>query len=203
VGATYYVKAGGNDSLDGLSDSNAWATIARVTATATNGDTVYFRSQDTWEGATTQVLNATTAGVTYNGSTYGTGTRATLKATASLNAVVKLSASNLSFSGFDIYMNYKATGGIYIGSYATSSVSNITVHNCNVHDNANGWVYGIHVGGLGTGVVVSNVTLTDNEIYNTAHEGLALYPTWQRGGAGINGLTARNNIIYNTGTTGG
>ena len=49
--ATYYVKNGGNDSLNGLSDSTAWATIAKVTATVRSGDTVYFRSQDTWTGA--------------------------------------------------------------------------------------------------------------------------------------------------------
>jgi hypothetical protein len=28
--ATYYVKNGGNDGLDGLSDGNAWATISKV-----------------------------------------------------------------------------------------------------------------------------------------------------------------------------
>ena len=69
LAATYYVKAGGNDSLDGLSDSTAWATIAKVQATVTSGDTVYFRSQDTW---TSRLPRFTaTSGVTYNGSTYG------------------------------------------------------------------------------------------------------------------------------------
>ena len=77
-GATYYVKNGGNDSLDGLSDATAWATIAKVTATVKSGDTVYFRSQDTWTGDIRQFYTAT-AGVTYDGSTYGSGTRATVK----------------------------------------------------------------------------------------------------------------------------
>ena len=43
LGATYHVKAGGNDSLDGLSDETAWATISKVDRTAIRGDTVYFR----------------------------------------------------------------------------------------------------------------------------------------------------------------
>ena len=205
-GATYYVKNGGNDNLDGLSDVTAWATISKVQSTVTNGDTVYFRSQDTWTSSLGQVLNATVAGVTYDGSTYGSGTRATFQATGTLDAVVKLSANNLSFSGFDIDMNSQITGGIYVGTFATSNKANFTVHNCKVHDNSvpSGYFrYGVHVGGYAnTNVIISNVTLTDNEIYNTGHEGLALYPTWTRDGCGINGLTARNNIIHDTGQSG-
>ena len=65
--ATYYVKNGGNDSLDGLSDSTAWATIAKVSATVISGDTVYFRSQDTWSASSMPMLDAV-AGVYKTGS---------------------------------------------------------------------------------------------------------------------------------------
>lgn len=52
--ATYYVKNGGNDSADGLSDGNAWATLAKVKSEAQNeakfvaGDSILFNRGDTW-----------------------------------------------------------------------------------------------------------------------------------------------------------
>lgn len=46
---TYYVKNGGNDNADGLSDATAWATIAKVNSfTFTPGDTILFRRGDIW-----------------------------------------------------------------------------------------------------------------------------------------------------------
>lgn len=47
--ATYYVKNGGNDSLDGLSDATAWETISKVNLFSFSaGDDVYFKCGDTW-----------------------------------------------------------------------------------------------------------------------------------------------------------
>ncbi len=47
--AIYYVKNGGNDSLDGLSDGNAWETLAKVSGVTFNaGDTIKFNKGDTW-----------------------------------------------------------------------------------------------------------------------------------------------------------
>ncbi len=49
--AVYYVKNIGNDSLDGMSDSNAWATLSKVnTATLNSGDQVLFNKGDTFYG---------------------------------------------------------------------------------------------------------------------------------------------------------
>lgn len=50
----YYIKNGGNDDLDGLSDANAWATIGKVRTWGLSGyynpgDTVAFRCGDLWE----------------------------------------------------------------------------------------------------------------------------------------------------------
>jgi hypothetical protein len=53
----YFVKTGGNDSLDGLSDVNAWASIAKVNGrTFAPGDVIQFRRGSTWTG-TTLVVN--------------------------------------------------------------------------------------------------------------------------------------------------
>jgi len=50
--ATYYVKNGGSDSNTGLSDAQAWETIAKVNGFSFNaGDDVYFKCGDTWNNA--------------------------------------------------------------------------------------------------------------------------------------------------------
>jgi hypothetical protein len=47
--ATYFVKNGGNDSLNGISDGNAWATIAKVNAQSLSpGDSIFFNKGNTW-----------------------------------------------------------------------------------------------------------------------------------------------------------
>lgn len=47
----YFVRNGGSDSADGLSDATAWATIAKVNAsTFSPGDTISFKCGSTWSG---------------------------------------------------------------------------------------------------------------------------------------------------------
>jgi hypothetical protein len=47
----YYVKNGGNDAADGLSDVNAWETLSKVNGMDfTAGDTIFFNRGDTWSG---------------------------------------------------------------------------------------------------------------------------------------------------------
>jgi hypothetical protein len=214
---TYYVKNGGNDSYDGLTDSTAWATTAKVKATAKSGDTVLFRSQDTWSTSYLPVLSAT-AGVIYDGASYGSGTRAIFRATGGyssgpVDAVVNIYASNVFFTGFEVDGNAQITGGIYAGMHASSSVSNITIDNCVVHDNGGPetghYYYGIHVGSangsasLSVPMVVSSVKVTNTTVYNTGHEGIAIYPTWLYPYNRVNGLLIRNCTIHDTAHWGG
>ena len=213
----YYVKTGGNDDLAGTSDETAWATIAKVTATATSGDTVYFRSQDTWTSNTIPVL-AATAGVTYNGSTYGSGTRAKLITTTTAtgspdDGVVNIFVSNVTLSGFDVDADEKSAGGIYIGYGAGGDISGITVDNCVVHDiggdeaTPTEYYYGILVG-QHLQHKVSNVTIQNTTVYNTGHEGISIYPS--RGIVGdppsgnwIDTVLVRNCIVHDTAHWGG
>lgn len=207
-GATYYVKAWGNDSLDGLSDATAWATIAKVQATVKSGDNVYFRSQDTWTSSGAQVL-AATAGVTYNGSGYGTGTRA--KITTSFSgtpgyasyAVVAINASNVTFRGFEVDVNHARLGGIYIGERSTGDISSVTIDNCLVHDNggiSGDWNYGIHVTNKTAGKTTSNVSIANCEVYNTFHEGIAVYAAWGYYDSKNDNVSIRNCYVHNAGT---
>lgn len=48
-GVNYYVKVGGNNALDGLTDATAWATISKVNSSSFDpGDTISFKRGGTW-----------------------------------------------------------------------------------------------------------------------------------------------------------
>jgi hypothetical protein len=207
----YYVKTGGNDSLSGLDDANAWATIAKVQATVTTGDTVYFRSQDSWTGANPLIYAV--AGVTYDGSTYGSGTRATLQASSRVdsNGMVQIAKSNVTFQGFKVDGNLRSMSGIAIGytnPLPTGNISGITVHNNEVTNGITtdspspAYYYGIHVSMSGSSAqTASNLTITNNWVHHTGHEGIAIYPQTSTASK-IDTVLVRGNIINNTGLTG-
>jgi len=77
---TYYFKDGGNDGNTGLSDAQAWATIAKISGKAFSaGDSILLKRGDTWnvsrEGTN---LNLTESGTLANPiviSTYGSGAK--------------------------------------------------------------------------------------------------------------------------------
>jgi len=225
--ATYYVKNGGNDSLDGLSDSTAWATVARVASTVRSGDTVYFRSQDTWEFSTAPFLTAT-AGVTYYGYTYGSGTRAKFKAVAGINnataPLIRINASDVGFVGFEIDGNSlgAAGGGVYVGYGAAGAIDNVTVKDCYIHHIGNptlvggthsitdpnilsqawapNWQYGLYAAGGTDNATHTNFYIIGNEVAYTYHEGIAIYTAWVRTNPKVNGVTVRGNTVHHCGT---
>lgn len=73
----YYVKNGGNDGADGLSDGTAWATISKVNTfwsagTFAPGDSILFKRGDSWYG-TIVVAEPGTSGNPIVIGAYGTG----------------------------------------------------------------------------------------------------------------------------------
>lgn len=209
--ATYYVKNGGNDSLSGLDDANAWETIAKVEATVTSGDTVYFRSQDTWIG--TDPLLDCMEGVIYDGATYGSGTRATLQATSRVAGygVVQIYTSNVIFRGFLVDSNELSLGGVYIGGTSptpSGDITDITVDDCEIINGITtdipnpSYYYAILVGARGSHTT-SNVTVTNNIVHEAGHEGIAVYPNWGVAGNRVNTALIRGNTVYNVGQAGG
>ena len=205
--ATYYVKTGGDDGAAGTSDETAWATTSKVQSTVTADDTVYFRSQDTWSSSGTPLVLNATAGVTYDGSTYGSGTRAKFVGTADANSgvyeVVRIFASNVIFKGFEIDGGAKYdTIGINVGHRDSVDIANVTIQKCVVHNvgdnNSNGWPYGIIISS-GDGHTTSNVTVIDNEVYDTARGGLNLYASWTTANNKVTGVTVRNNYVHGAG----
>jgi hypothetical protein len=71
--ANYYVKNGGNDGADGLSDGNAWATISKVNGFSfASGDTISFKCSSYWRETLTVPRSGTLGGYMIFNS-YSTG----------------------------------------------------------------------------------------------------------------------------------
>jgi hypothetical protein len=81
--ATYFVKNGGSDAADGLSDATAWATLSKVNSTAFSaGDTIQFQRGSTWTGEL-EVDSHGTSGNPVTYQAYGTGARPIIQAASS------------------------------------------------------------------------------------------------------------------------
>jgi hypothetical protein len=109
------------------------------------------------------------------------------------------------FQGFEIDGNSDKTGGIYIAHPHTgSSIDNITIDDCVVHDVGDplddAYIYGILVGSKSSGgaATTSNIIITDNTVYNCDHEGIALYPAWTVSGQKLDTVLVRGNTIYDS-----
>jgi len=105
--ATYYIKNGGDNGKDGLSDGNAWATIGKVNSTSfSNADIIQLKRGSTFTDATL-TLDSTSVGV--SGITiqdYGTGNKPRIDGNSvrpiSINhALVDLTIKNIDISGSD------------------------------------------------------------------------------------------------------
>ena len=114
--ATYYVKNNGNDKASGLSDANAWATIAKVNDFAeqtrfSNGDVIQFKRGDTWgDDETLGNDGSSISWGTINGLTfqdYGTGDKPRFNGNTqqpiliSSNSITNLTIKNIDVSGSD------------------------------------------------------------------------------------------------------
>lgn len=82
LATNYYVKNTGNNANTGLSDAQAWTTIAKVNTLAPTGsDTIYFNRGDTWVVAATNgsdalnIHHSGTSGHQITYSAYGTGNK--------------------------------------------------------------------------------------------------------------------------------
>ena len=203
----YYVKTGGDDGLDGLSDATAWATTDKVESSVTAGDVIYFRSQDSWTSASLPVLNAV-EGVVYDGASYGIGTRAKIVTGAVMGipnwSAVSISFSSVTFRGFEIDGNDISAYGIYVGEDVSTDIENIVLDDLLVHNvgdpNNVDYVYGIHVASKASPPrTLRNISILNSVVHTTIHEGIALYQSWGVPGNKTDGVLVRNCEVYNTG----
>jgi hypothetical protein len=85
--ATYYIKTGGSDVAAGTSDGTAWATLAKVQATAFSaGDSILFRRGDTFRGSLYKDAESGSAGNYIYFGAYGTGAKPLILGSKDLSA---------------------------------------------------------------------------------------------------------------------
>jgi hypothetical protein len=210
----YYIANAptGNDANTGLI-GHPVETITRVLAVSSGGDTIYFDRDSTWSVVTDSAILTCEAGTDashptiYDGSTWeadggSTSTKATFTTGETLSALVKIYVSNVTLKGFDLNGDSQITSGIRCGSSAATSISNIDIDNCKVHDlgGIGAGQYGIHVGPISyADVTVSDVLVRNCTVYNVPYEGIAIYTSWGKSGVMTEDITVRNCTVYNTG----
>jgi hypothetical protein len=199
----YYISAAGSGSA---CSSGTPCALATAVATATSGDTIFFKSDDSWTGV--PPLLTVVAGVTYDGSTYGTGTRAELKATGAgvdgNTGIINVGKSTVTIKGFKINGNSQDNAnGINIGAYtSTTNFSDIIVDNCEVLNITSR--RGIYVGPTyGAAQTISNVIIINTSVHDIPGNGtswgsgIVIYPTWQYENNLLTDVLIRNCTIYN------
>jgi hypothetical protein len=219
--ATYYVANApfGDDSHPGT-ESEPWEHCPGMpgwtgSATLEPGDTVYFDSGGTWETASGSALLQVVGGVTYDGSTWGSGTRATFRATGNLSlSVINFMDDDTTYPtvvrGFEADAGGHQTTGIGM-NWPTASHS-LTgamkrIEDCIIHDtysrSAEGsYEYGIVVGSgynPAGNMHVSNVEVLDCEVYNISRGGINIYAPNDHPTSSISNVLVRGNEVYATG----
>jgi len=199
----YYISAAGSGSS---CTSESPCALATAVAAAGSNDTIFFKSDDTWTNASVATVLDAVAGVTYDGSTYGSGTRAKIltghEVSYGHSATVSIGVSNVTFKGFDVDgdNNSYNTYGIYIGEgISGETISSITIDNCVIHHTGkDDWSYGILVSSKSaTSATISNVSITNSTVRDNYHEGIAIYQAWGYPGNNTDTVLVRNCTVYN------
>lgn len=215
--ANYYVKkTTGDDSNDGSSGS-PWEFCPGMTgwtgsATLSANDTVYFDSTETWTNlSTTASFITAVGGVTYDGATWGGGTRARFLQNANNNVaacpgmfIIKDDDATYEtvVTGFEIDNNGKRMTGVTIGwptSSQTLSGAIKRVENCYIHENigSNPELTGNSVKvGTVANYNVQNVEILNNILEtNELHSTISIYDNVSGGSHYIDGVLVRGNDV--------
>lgn len=193
--ATYYVRAsGGNDTNDGLSFANGWATIQKAVDTAQAGDLVLICSDgthlptsavsfNTYSGTAGNLIMFRGAGAA--GEDDGTGVTisgTSLAAGADLFQFVTVTgARNISLE------NMRLTAGKTHNIDTVGAQNNIFLRNCRL-DNA-------AADGYRMDNASSSVTMLDCEIDNNGSRGIG-QSTTSRGAAHMTGCSIHHNTSH-------
>jgi Disaggregatase related len=215
--ATYYVdQSAGADSNTGTSETSPWKNSPGMTSYSGSGilrpgDTVYFDRADTWLVTGGQGLYLV-GGVTYVGDSWGTGTRATIRANGNLDAGVVRFRDHATiatiFKGFDVDANHTVSTGIDINhrltslmNGATKRVENNVVHGVKSSQSSGQYKYGIIASNFGgANGYAENIEIVNNVVHDISRDGICLYPGDTSGNDRIRNILVRGNETYNTGT---
>jgi hypothetical protein len=192
--AEYYVDnaaAGASDDNPGT-ESEPWVHCPGLdgwtgSAGLEAGDVVYFSSAGVWSAGGVPSVLEPAGGVVFDGNSWGTGTRAVLRATGEMGrGVVTFREDHPTLPtvvrGFEVDGNDQlAAGVVFDWGYAPAELLGAAkrVEDCVIHDfysrAAEGsWKYGVVVSAWG-GETIANVEVLDCVVYHTPRTGIVNY----------------------------
>ncbi len=218
AGSTYYsdyCDPGADDSGPGTMEQ-PWRHCPGMpgwegTIQLNGGDVVYFCNSSVWEVSEGDSGIQITGGVTYDGKSWGSGSRATLRAMDELSrAVINVMEDHPTeetvIRGFEVDAGNKATSGITMNwphmqrdlTGAMKRVEDCVVHDVSSRSNLNQYEYGILIGGW-FGYRTSNVEILDCLVYDVSRVGIACYPGNDVPENHVENVVIRGCEVYNAG----
>lgn len=212
--STYFVKTGGNDALDGLSDATAWETVAQVNgATFKTGDRIAFNRGNTF--GTNLIVPR--SGITI--TNYGSGGLPTLS-----NGLTMIGVDNVTIDGVESLAggnwrglklskcnNCTIKNSTFDGKNLTTSTIKVVIINdetdvaasasTNIIFDSNIVRYGGSLtgspqfgGGINVGGAARNVSISNNVVYDNIETNIQAYST----NATVDTVVIVGNIHYGT-----
>lgn len=222
----FFVKTLGDDTKDGLSDANAWETVAKVESSSFNaGDNIQFNKGDSWaEGFVVPSSGNSGGQITF--TSYGTGNRPILSGDAGKAATISTFAKSfISIDGIQLQGGTANVVGIRrsndiiiddcevdngvkgIAGFASNNfdIFNITIQNSNIHDNSESGIF-FNTGDTDGGEdgKAYTILIDDNTIHTNTLRGIQINSVNTSGGTEhfTSDLTITNNDIYNNDSSG-
>jgi hypothetical protein len=209
-------NSSGNDAQSGIAPSSAWKSLSKVNSTSFQpGDSVLFKRGDTWSKQGLKITSNGKPGQPITFAAYGTGDRPKFDGSYDSSTFRGVYVNRYSWIVLDSLDLYRFTKGIVIDGTSTNIIvrnshvsyirdeciriktdsNNVTIENSVIHhcgQTGNG--EGVYVGTdpLQAGAVpdrTANVTIKNNEIYNTPAEAIELK-------AGTSNCIVQNNLIH-------
>jgi hypothetical protein len=219
--AEYYVDnahGSASDANPGTQPDAPWERCPGMpgwsgTATLQPGDTVYFNSGGTWEVASGGAAIQVAGGVTYDGRTWGSGVRATLRAAGDLSrSVINFQDDHPTeptvVRGFEVDAASRVTSGICINwpqaardlTGAAKRIEDCVVHHVSSLSADGEYEYGIAVSsGYGGNRRVENVEIISCEAHDISRGGINIYSANDDPSSRISNVLVRGCTMYNTG----
>lgn len=189
--ATYYVKNGGSDALDGLSDANAWATVGKVNGTSfTAGDNIYFKRGSTFTDATLVIdSGGSSVGTRLTFGAYDSGNKPIITEVDDSCILCTSSSCDhitienikcqggligfLSASRYDIIIDGCEIDAAAGNAIFLTRIDGFTVKNCIITNPATGGI--IMYGQTGQSFGICNGTIQDNTVSGCGSDGINVH----------------------------
>lgn len=190
LGRTFYISAAGSDLANGITASTPWETLTKVNATSfVPTSTIYFRSEDTFDGMIYNAYLADCELSSYDKDTglpAAVGVRALLTNTTPDTVIGSPAADGVTISNLEIALSEAVTGEgqhSLIANDAATVCLNWSIVDCLMHQaggsgiiindvGSTGWsIHDNEISDVGDCGILVNAVSSGHEIYdNTIHD---------------------------------